>query len=152
MYAINPEMHVCNYDDALELFNKEIPQLLYIGSPVFLKESREFMTIIDIKEDRIDLRNHLTQKTMIDVLLTDIIKAYSAVELGLMLPVEYIAPVNTERGWAWISNEGNVVLEDKFYKTEASARARFILYFLKLTVLELSDIITTLQKNIKLLG
>jgi len=153
--TINARTGICSFEDARGFFKFNIPQILFVGSPVYQLATEELYIVVSRTNEGGTLVPFDAVRAVnfrpVPFIFKEVIKAYNSTELGLMLPHEFIAPINTVRGWAWMGNDGGVILKDTFYKTEVEARAKLLLYFLDLTIIELSDILDTWEKNLKLL-
>lgn len=142
--------NICSFTDAKIFAKYQIPQLIYIGSAIY-NEFGEPYIITQINNE--DIKAFSLSENKIDNFnYQSIYKAYNASELGMMVPTDYISPINTTRGWAWVGNDGNIILKNSFYRTEAEARSQFLLYFLEITIIDVDDIKSTLEKNLKLLS
>lgn len=163
MNNISPTTALCSFEDAKAFFTYKVPQMIYVGSPVYHSTSGELFTVAKrtpeggelIPFHPIRLLEYIATNGfgLIPFTNAEVYKAYSSTELGLLLPTDYIAPINTVRGWAWMGNHGEIILKEKgFYKTEAEARAKLLLYFLELTIITLAEIEETWEKNFNLLS
>lgn len=147
------EHTVCSYEDAKAFYENKLPQLLYPGCTVYIPDSTilyrvagEIANDIYLCEDKSS--NH---REFITVKAADLYRAYNVSEIGILMPKVYTMPINTVRGWAWVGNDGNVILKDGYYKTEIEARTKYLLYFLAMGIVDSDDIKKSVDANFELL-
>lgn len=133
---------VCNFAIAESLEKFDIPLKIFDGSFIYDKETELLYVVLDIANKEITAAPVLSEIIKLKKFKDkEFYKAYTASEIGELLPNDYTLPIKNKKGhWLWLNNEGNFFLYDTF-EFEAQSRAVFLWFLLENKQLKVEDLI-----------